>query len=424
MPHTVQTGPGAVLVLVAATGGLAAAMGVGRFAYTPLLPIMVDATGLTPSTGAVVAAANYAGYLVGAVALALRPRWGDQRRTVAGLAALLVLSEFAMPAVAHPAGWGVLRFLAGVASAGLFVGCVRRVTRILGPTHRGAWGAGIAFSGVGLGIALTGALVAVLDGRASWQAMWLVLAVLTAALLAPLLAASRRGAARPVPAGSEGEAPSAGEAPSSGETPSAGEPAPALPGWPLLTALYFLEGLGYIIVGTFLVASVETSSAGASGSVAWIVVGLTAAPGTVVWSWLGHRLGSRPALCGALALQAAGAALPTLGGGTVAALTAAALFGATFMGVTALAIRVGVELRGPNAAGPLTAVYGVGQLLGPLVVAPALGSSYTTAFRVAVVVVSCAAVLAALAQLQHQRHVDRRDGHVDRRDRRERVARV
>ncbi len=53
---------------------LAAAMGIGRFAYTPILPAMLDAGGLDTAAVGVFASANYAGYLAGALAAALAVR--------------------------------------------------------------------------------------------------------------------------------------------------------------------------------------------------------------------------------------------------------------------------------------------------------------------------------------------------------------
>ena len=41
--------------------GLAAAMGIGRFAFTPLMPLMQAHSGLSLAQGGWLAAANYAG---------------------------------------------------------------------------------------------------------------------------------------------------------------------------------------------------------------------------------------------------------------------------------------------------------------------------------------------------------------------------
>src|SRR3954464_12464972 len=62
---------------------LGAAMGIGRFAFTPIFPMMQGALGVTLNQGAWLATANYVGYLIGAsLSFALTPsaeasaRWG------------------------------------------------------------------------------------------------------------------------------------------------------------------------------------------------------------------------------------------------------------------------------------------------------------------------------------------------------------
>src|SRR3569623_2530639 len=57
---------------------LAAAMGIGRFAFTPLLPVMQHKGLIDLAAGGWIAAANYAGYLAGAVT-ASRLRWSAAR---------------------------------------------------------------------------------------------------------------------------------------------------------------------------------------------------------------------------------------------------------------------------------------------------------------------------------------------------------
>ncbi|WP_234012190.1 YbfB/YjiJ family MFS transporter [Nocardia cyriacigeorgica] len=345
---------------LAACAGLAAAMGVGRFAYTPLLPVMIDAQRLDAHAGAVVAAANYAGYLVGAVLLSRVPQLHGPR--VFRLSAVaLIASEALMALPISTAVAAIARLVAGVASAVIFVGCARAIARA-GGRHD----AGIAFAGVGVGIAVTGVLVLVAGPVVSWQGMWAGAAVLTALLLAPAWRL-------PIPGGaSQGRA--GGR--SGGRV------------WWMLLGAYFLEGLGYIVIGTFLVAAVGGPGGGALAPLSWVIVGVAAAPATLMWGVFTKRWPAAALLPVALIAQLLSAVLLAVSDGTWQVVIAAALFGATFMGITLLAMQVGRELRGAAAAASLTAVYGAGQLLGPLVVAPLLGSGYSAAFAVAAMVLA------------------------------------
>jgi predicted MFS family arabinose efflux permease len=375
--------------ILAATAGLAAAMGVGRFAYTPLLPIMIDAAGLTPSQGAFVATANYAGYLAGAVVLAVRPQWSS-RRGHQCLAAALVLSELAMGFTTSVELWSILRFVAGLASAGIFVACVESVSRLVTARAASASATGTTFAGVGIGIALTGVMVIVFGADLSWRDLWIALAAMTAVLLTPL------ALCRPfTPSISAGES----DAPNSEKYASA-----RLLRWALLMAVYFLEGVGYIIVGTFLVVAVADKGNATVGPAVWIVVGVAAAPATLAWIALATRIGTATTLLIALITQAVGTFLPTISTATPVAVFAAAVFGGTFMGITALAIQLGNEVYGPTAAAPLTAMYGLGQILGPIGVAPVLGSSYTTAFQIAGTVLVTGAILTWILFGVHRKH--------------------
>src|SRR6185312_11097559 len=100
---------------------LAAAMGIGRFVYTPILPLMTSQVGLSPSGASGLATANYAGYLAGALAAVVFPR--ASRSTLSWRVALVsvVGSLAAMPFTHTVAVWLVIRFVAGFASAAVFV---------------------------------------------------------------------------------------------------------------------------------------------------------------------------------------------------------------------------------------------------------------------------------------------------------------
>ncbi|MQY21022.1 hypothetical protein NRB20_41310 [Nocardia sp. RB20] len=351
-----------------AASGLAAAMGVGRFAFTPLLPVMIGAGRLDARAGAAVAAANYAGYLLGALLLARRPDLNG-RIAFHASAAALALSEALMAWPAPAAVAAALRSIAGVASAVLFIGCASVAA---GHENRRR-AAGIAFGGIGGGIALTGILALIAGTSVSWQLMWLGAATLTALLLAPALRLEVRPATR-----------------------AAATAARSVRAWRLLQGTYFLEGLGYIVIGTFLVAALQSPGHHSLGTLTWVVVGIAAAPATLLWDLVARRRSPETALVLALALQCVSAILPAISTGVVSALISAALFGATFTGITMLAIEVGGELTGPGAAATLTAGYGLGQVLGPLAVTPVLGDGYGTAFAIAAVILAVATAAALL----------------------------
>ncbi|RZJ51654.1 MAG: YbfB/YjiJ family MFS transporter, partial [Acidovorax sp.] len=105
---------------------LAAAMGIGRFAFTPLLPMMLHDGVVDIATGSWLATANYAGYLAGALLYMALPWLGRRLGGVPGnatlvrgglVATVLLTGMLALP---WPAVWPLLRMLAGVASALVF----------------------------------------------------------------------------------------------------------------------------------------------------------------------------------------------------------------------------------------------------------------------------------------------------------------
>ncbi|MGW3354427.1 YbfB/YjiJ family MFS transporter [Streptomyces bungoensis] len=364
-------------------------MGVGRFVYTPILPLMHTQAGLSAGTGANLATANYVGYLIGALAGTLLPALVRSTGVLRGCMLALVASLAAMPLTHSTTVWLLLRLGAGVFSALVFV---IAVSSLLGhlrdhPAHLPGW----AFGGVGAGIALSGALVLVLRTVGDWETAWWA-----SAGLAVALSAAAWGL-RPEPA--------------AGPTASAPETRPQAAGprthrwFSALFASYTLEGVGYIIAGTFLVAAIEQTSPGWIGSGAWVLVGLAAIPSSALWAALGRRWSRPDLLLAALAVQAVGIALPALVGGVAAALISAALFGATFIGVSTLALGAGAHLRFPRSVALLTAGYSVGQILGPLAVAPLLHHGYHQALVLAAVVVLAAALAALVLRIGFPHHL-------------------
>ncbi|WP_438829045.1 YbfB/YjiJ family MFS transporter [Streptomyces hintoniae] len=368
-----------------AAAALAAGMGVGRFVYTAILPLMHAQAGLSAAAGADLATANYVGYLVGALAGILAPALVRSRAVLRGSLLVLTATLAAMPLTHGVGGWLVLRLVAGAASALVFVVAVSSVLHHLRerPPHL----PGSAFGGVGTGIALSGLLVLALRSVADWRAAWWASAALTAVLA---------GAAWNLRPEAAPEAPAAVRA----------RPRPRTHRWfGTLLVSYSLEGVGYIVAGTFLVAAIGQGSPGWVGNGAWVLVGLAAVPSAAVWAWLGRRWSRPDLLLAALLVQAVGIALPALVGGTAAALVSAVLFGGTFIGISTLALATGAHLRFPRSVALLTAGYSVGQIVGPLAVAPLLQHGYRGALLLAAGVVLVAASAAAVLRIGFPHHM-------------------
>jgi len=259
--------------------------------------------------------------------------------------------------------WSIIRFVAGLASAGVFVlasGIVLDALRRQGRASLSGW----LYSGVGVGIALSGVVVRAAGGTLRWRGDWLMLALLAGVAAYP----SWRWLLR-----ADGRATTIEQ-----EWPLAGRKAPVA--LALLLVAYLLEGTGYIVTGTFLVTIVDQMPGlGGFGPSVWVVVGLAAAPSGIVWAALAGRIGHARALALAYVTQACGIGLPLLGGGP-AALLSAVLFGGTFIGISTLTLTLAGHMAPRRSAaiiGLLTAAFGLGQIAGPILAGDLAGRAHT-----------------------------------------------
>ncbi len=352
---------------VAAAGllALAVAMGVGRFAFTPILPMMQVDVGLSLRAAGWLAAANYLGYLIGALGAAwLSPVWA-----IRGGLLLIALVTLGMGIDTNFVGWLVLRLLAGVASAWVLVHVSAWSLERLLALRRAMLG-GVVFAGVGVGIAGAGLLCMVMmrmevDSAHAWQVFGGVSLVLLAALWSSFRADPPLAAARAVAAATDSRVVWTADK--------------------LLLALcYGAFGFGYIIPATFLPALARRFIADpALFGWAWPVFGAAAALSTYAAArWLG-AWNDRRLWAAAHALMAVGVALPVLWPGLPAILLAALMVGGTFMVVTMAGLREARRVASVNATtfiAALTAAFALGQLLGPLVVSVVAGSRHGLAY--------------------------------------------
>jgi MFS family permease len=364
-------------IALAGLVSLAAAMGIGRFAFTPLLPSMLAEHSVDISAASLLASANYLGYLLGALACTFEP-WiarsfgrthpvdAPWRVRAALVATALVTLGMALP---WPAAWPLLRFAAGLASAVAFLytssWCLEQLA------HRDVPEMGaLIYVGPGAGIVVTGlAASGLVATGARADAGWLTFGVL-AALLAAIAwpAFDRRHALAPIPQAGGPQAAVARQE-SSG---SRGELA-------VLAIAYGLAGIGYIVTATFLPVIARQALPGSHAlDLFWPLLGIGVMIGAIGASRLRSGGDRRLRLAACYLIQAAGVAAsvvaPTLAGFAIGSL----LVGVPFTAITFFAMQEARRLRPHSAAsfmGLLTAMYGVGQIAGPPMAAWLVGRS-------------------------------------------------
>jgi Uncharacterised MFS-type transporter YbfB len=376
----VVSGPRAAIVGLFA---LAAAMGIGRFGFTPLLPLMLAEGALGLREGSWLAAANYAGYLAGALWVMVRPL--PPAQAVRGGLLVVVLGTAGMALVSGWLPWLLLRLLAGVASAFVLVGVSGWALAALVAAGRAAL-SGWVYAGVGCGILAAGLLVLALAAAGASAAMgWLALAA-----VAMLLTGVVVRTVRPV-AGPTAAARALTLAP-----PLAIDRSTAL-----CIVAYGALGLGYIIPATYLpaVAKAQLADVSVFGWI-WPVFGAAAAASTVLAARLAARLPPRLLWAAAQGLMALGVALPALDTRLPALLASALLVGGTFMVITMAGMQHARERGGaaaPRLMAAFTAAFAAGQLVGPLLLPAAADAA--SAVRLPSLVAAAVLVLTALPLL-------------------------
>lgn len=380
--------PKPIAIALAGLLSLAVAMGIGRFAFTPLLPMMLHDRIIDLPAASWLATANYLGYWLGALACALQPRL-SARRTLArplahttivraGLVATVLLTFAMVPATAPL--WPLWRLLAGIASAFVFVytsgWCLARLTALGAPAL-----AGIIFVGPGLGITVSGlAASAMVAGGWNAAAGWATfgaLAIVLTAIAWPQL----RGVVDTTP------------------TPQTHDDATRRGPLALFAIAYGLAGFGYIVTATFLPVIARQALPGSVWlDLFWPLFGLGVALGALLTVRVPPRLDRRQLLIACYAMQASGVLLsvwlPSMAGFALGSL----LLGLPFTAITLFAMQEARRLQPHSASafiGVLTAAYGLGQIAGPPLVGWLLQHSATPArgFSLSLEIAACTLVV-------------------------------
>src|SRR6266403_77337 len=330
-------------IALAGLAALAVAMGIGRFAFTPLLPMMQADSGLSLTAGGWLASANYLGYVLGALSAGFFVRSPLLIRT--GLLAIAA-TTLAMGFTHQLVVWAALRLAAGIASAWVLVHvsawCLPRLP------GRGTL-AGALYAGVGVGIVVAGALCgALMAWRAASSETWIVLGAVS--LLLTLLIWNVFS-----PSGNAGRGRETGRW--------------SAQWWPLVLC-YGAFGFGYIIPATFIPAMAREEIADpAVFGWAWPVFGAAAVASTLAVAVLSRHFTYRRLWAVRQLVMALGVGAPLAIPGIGGILVAALCVGGSFMVVTMAGMQEALQVAGAQAArlmAVMTAAFATGQILGPV----------------------------------------------------------
>lgn len=330
--------------------------GLGRFIFTPLLPLLVGDGQFTTSQGASLATWNYIGYLIGAL---IAIRWHQPAqiaRTVPAALALHCLTLLGLALTDRTTGISVLRLGNGVSNGLIFVMVPALVMEWLAARQRINL-SGLIYLGVGAGLLVSGVLANPPGFAQTAAARWWPAALLSLplALWGGWIIVRLRVGAQPAPS----VAPTA-----SGRSPLLDKQTR-----PLFFA-YAGAGLGYILPMTFLpmIASIQLGEAHPMVHQSWLIVACTTLPAAWLWNHMGQRLGDQPALMINYATQLASVVFALLLPGVWGIALCSLLMGSSFLGAVLLTQRLGRSLQphqGPRLSAALIALYSVTQLIGP-----------------------------------------------------------
>ena len=339
-------------VLFAGICSMLLTVGVARFSYTPMLPIMQQEAGLGIAEGGWLAAINYLGYLLGALIAAKVSSLHTKDRLYRTGLVVAIVSTFMMGVSNDFWVWAISRFVAGVcAVGGMLLGAALILNWLLRHDMRSELG--IHFSGLGLGIAMVALFVEIASRYLDWSQQWFGMTLLGLLLLIP----AWRWLPPPNSSGMSQQGTKLVDRP----------PRRAF----LITFMlsYFCAGIGYVVSATFIVALIDQlPGLQGKGTWAFLLLGLCAAPATMLWDLFARRWGPYNAMVLAFMIQGIAALLPVISPTLPMALASAALFGMTFTGIVSLVLTLAglyYPTKPAKMMGNMTMCYGVAQIFAP-----------------------------------------------------------
>jgi MFS family permease len=349
-----------VQMALAGLGAFAVAMGVGRFSFTPIMPMMLRDTGLTLGDADWLALANYVGYLLGALsAIFIQCRLEPMIRI--GLIGIGITT--AAMGVCHVFSvWILLRLLAGASSALVLVGistwCIDRLAVYQRPIL-----VSLVFSGGGIGVATTGLVcIGLMQQNVGSDATWILLGIVSIGITGLIWRSF--SVVRPVAAVTT-QAESGAFRYNTGAVQ--------------LLCCYGIFGFGYIIAASFLPVMVKNALDSSSAFAwSWPVFGVVAAGATLAVAALRRRIGNRSVWATSHLIMAAGILLPVVWPGMLTILASALCVAGTAMVITLVALLEARPAAGQDAPlliAAMTSTFAVGQIAGVVIVRTAMISN-------------------------------------------------
>nr|WP_312115048.1 YbfB/YjiJ family MFS transporter [Moraxella sp. CTOTU47915] len=410
-----------IFCFILASTALAVAMGIGRFAFTPILPLMIQEGTVHLAQTAWLSSSNYIGYLVGALSLLK-----NNRHPLFVVLGLTLVTLTTWLASLSSFGWLlVLRFLAGVASAWVLVSISAFAINWL--KSRRVVTSGLIYTGVGIGITLTGLIcsyfifqsaTATIAAQSSfsplssrlWQYLGVIalLATLVVTFLLAKINSQFASTAAATTAAAKAHPSKAAHTNASHTNPTASITPAKLKLANVLTA-YGLFGFGYILPATFLPQIAKQWLSGQSYLLIWPFFGLAAALSVVLSQGLQRRYHNF-SLLGvwrvSQIIMAVGTLLPALWQSLAGLMLSALMVGGTFMVVTMAGLQVAASqvTHYPkyNLSALMTASFAFGQLIGPLTALVATGKNIWLALLPVSAIVLLIGVALLWRPYQHQ----------------------
>jgi predicted MFS family arabinose efflux permease len=338
-------------ILLAGIISITIGVGVARFAFTSLLPFMLEDFLTIHYTG-LYASINYVGYLSGALFTMFIKDINTKVKYFRIGIFLSIITTLILATTTNETAWFISRILAGFGSAMvLIIGGALVMVKINYENKTKAMG--IHFTGIGIAIVSSELISQYVLTFGIWSDAWMVLTVyafIFSFYVVYILSFDKE---------------------IKKDAPKHKFSLNILSPYVILLALaYFTAGVGFVVQGTFL-PDIINSLDGLSGygSLGWLIVGVAGIPSAIIWMRLAHNYGSVNIIIVAMLFHIVGILIPAFSNNMYLNLLSGALYGSTFIALVSLFMTLGGQIAPKNPVvlmGTFTASYGIGQVFAPL----------------------------------------------------------